>query len=140
LPAGRRSTRRRKTTWTALSADGSRTDTLRVATTLIGQESWTMRNGGTTAAEIAIWAAAVGVGIAAVLVEGVASRTSLVIIATLLALVPVPIEIFRRRRFENSAPAQRVRDVADKAWDSAMRSHDPPDETPNSTMRSPEEG
>ena len=97
-----------------------------------------MRNGGTTAAEIALWAAAVGVGIAAVVVEGPASRTSLVVIASLLALIPVPIEIFRRRRFENSAPAQRVRNLADEAWNSTMRSHNPPDETPNSTAGSPD--
>jgi hypothetical protein len=95
-----------------------------------------MRNGGTTAAEIALWAAAVGVGIAAVVVQGAASRTSFVVIAALLALVPVPIEIFRRRRFENSAAARRVRDLADDAWRSIMGSPDPPDEGPDSTMRS----
>ena len=88
--------------------------------------------GGTRAAEIVLWVAAVGVGIAAVVVEGVASRTSLVVSATLLALAPVLIEIFRRRHFAKSGPAQDARTLADEEWNSTMRSrinidepHDP---------------
>ena len=89
-----------------------------------------MRNGGTTAAA--------GVGIAAVVVEGVASRTSLVVIATLLALVPVPIEIFRRHRFANSEEAQRTRQIADDAWNSIMQSRTTSDEPHDPTINSGE--
>jgi hypothetical protein len=98
-----------------------------------------VRNGGTTAAEIALWVAAAGAGTAAVVVEGAGSRTSLVVIATFLALVPIPIEFFRRHRVENSAEARRARDLADEAWNATIGSPDPADEPSNSTMRSRED-